>query len=427
MKTSSYRIVFSLLLLTLTGLFSCKDTMVEKRTYTAFVPKYMSYEEMRTSVKLKSAMEVGVPGKIYMKDQYLFVNEKYKGIHIFDNTNPSAPVNLGFIDIPGNVDLAIKGSFLYADSYVDLVVISIRDMNNPVEISRIENIFPYTIPEVDYTYPIYEINEEKGVITGWEVKEVTEEITNGTSRPYYYYDKITNGVFESASSVSSSTQMIGVGGSLARFIIYGDYFYGLNQLNMQVIDITQPVNPVAGALINMERMVETVFIDQDKLYIGTQTGMLVYSLASPATPSKITQFDHFQSCDPVVVQDNYAYITMRAGNNCGNFQNQMDVVDLHVITSPQLVKSYPMTEPFGLGIDNNKLFVCDGSAGLKVYDATDKLRIDEHLIHTFTGIKATDVIPWNGVLILMAEDGIYQYDYSDLNNLQLLSKITIGG
>lgn len=427
MKTNSYRIIFSLLLLTLTGLFSCKDTMVEKRTYTAFVPKYLSYEEMRTSVKLKSAMEVGVPGKIYMKDQYLFVNEKYKGIHIFDNTNPAAPVNLGFIEIPGNVDLAVNGSFLYADSYVDLVVISIRDINNPVEISRLENIFPYTIPEVDYTYPIYGIDQEKGVIAGWEIREVTEELNSGENRPTYYYDKVTNTVFESVSPTSSSLQMVGVGGSLARFIIYGDHFYGLNMNNMQVIDITQPVNPVAGALVSMDRVVETVFIEEDKLYIGTQTGMLVYSLSNPASPSKITEFNHFQSCDPVVVQDHYAYITMRAGNNCGNFQNQMDVVDLHVITSPQLVKSYPMTEPYGLGIDNNKLFVCDGSAGLKVYDATDKLRIDEHLIHTFTGIKATDVIPMNGVLILMAEDGIYQYDYSDLSNLQLLSKITIGG
>ena len=118
---------------------------------------------------------------------------------------------------------------------------------------------------------------------------------------------------------------------------------------------------------------------------------------------------------------------MRAGNNCGNFQNLMEVVDLSNISNPQLIKSYPMTEPYGLGIDNYKLFVCDGAAGLKIYDATDPMAIDQHLLQTFTEINATDVIPLDGILILMAADGIYQYDYSDLANIHLLSKITIEG
>ena len=409
------------------GLFSCKDTYVEKRTYTAYVPQYMSYEEMRTPVSMKSASAISVPGKICIRDQYLFVNEKYKGIHIFDNSNPASPVNLSFIDIPGNVDIAVKGDFLFADNYVDLVVINIRDMQNPYEVARLQNIFPYTIPEVDYTYPIAEIDQDKGVITGWEAKQITVDVTEGDLYPYYFYDKTTNMFSESIGAYSSVRQTIGVGGSLARFIIYGDFFYGLNQSDMQVVNIMEPDAPVAGAKIQMQRMVETVFIDSTHLFIGTQTGMLIYSLYTPSSPSFITQYDHFQSCDPVVVEDGLAYITMRAGNNCGNFQNAMDVVDIHVITNPQLVKSYPMTEPYGLGIDNKKLFVCDGPAGLKVYDASDPLRIDQHLVQTFSEIHATDVIPFNGVLILMAADGIYQYDYSDLNNLQLLSKISIGG
>lgn len=427
MKKLSFQVLAALFVLMLTGLFSCKDTFTEKRTFTAFVPTYMSYDEMRQGIQLKSAMEVSSPGKIYIREPYLFVNEKYKGIHIFDNSNPASPVNLGFIEIPGNVDLAVKGMFLYADSYVDMVVISIRDIMNPYEVARLENIFPYTIPEVDYTYPVYGIDQEKGVITGWEVKKITEDVTNSSGMKYYYFDMTRNVFSESVGAGSSTTTTIGVGGSLARFIIYGDHFYGLNQSDMQVIDITQPVQPVAGTKIQMQRMVETVFIDSSYLYIGTQTGMLVYSLASPASPSYVTEFNHFQSCDPVVVQDNYAYITQRAGGNCGNFQNVMDVVDLHVITNPVLVKSYPMTEPYGLGIDNKKLFVCDGPAGLKVYDATDPAGIDSHLLHTFGEIHATDVIPFNNVLILRAEDGIYQYDYSDITNLQLLSKITIGG
>jgi hypothetical protein len=151
--------------------------------------------------------------------------------------------------------------------------------------------------------------------------------------------------------------------------------------------------------------------------------MLIYDLSSAANPVYVSEYNHFQSCDPVVVSDGYAYITMRSGNRCGNFKNMMDVVDLHVISSPQLVKSYEMSEPYGLGIDKKTLFVCDGSAGLKIYDVTDPLRINEHLIKTFTDIHATDVIPLGTSLIVLAEDGIYQYSYSDLQNIQLLSHI----
>jgi len=155
--------------------------------------------------------------------------------------------------------------------------------------------------------------------------------------------------------------------------------------------------------------------------------MLIYDISSPALPVFISEYNHFQSCDPVVVQDGYAYVTERAGNRCGNWQNLMEVIDIREILSPQLVKGYSMTEPWGLGIDNRKLFVCDGAAGLKIYDASDPLRIDENLLKTFTDVTAHDVIPVGNLLILLATDGIYQYDYSDLNNITLISRIPIGG
>ena len=90
------------------------------------------------------------------------------------------------------------------------------------------------------------------------------------------------------------------------------------------------------------------------------------------------------------------------------------------------MKSYAMSEPYGLGIDEKTLFVCDGQAGLKIYDATDPLRIDMNMLKNYTNLKAYDVIPYNNILIMIAQDGIYQYDYADLQNIRLLSKIPIG-
>ena len=43
----------------------------------------------------------------------------------------------------------------------------------------------------------------------------------------------------------------------------------------------------------------------------------------------------------------------------------------------------------------------------------------------YSGMEGYDVIPYNNVLMMIAEDGIYQYDYSDLEEFRLLSKIAV--
>jgi hypothetical protein len=55
------------------------------------------------------------------------------------------------------------------------------------------------------------------------------------------------------------------------------------------------------------------------------------------------------------------------------------------------------------------------------------LQVDTHMLKQYTDVKAIDVIPLGNVLIMIAEDGIYQYNYSDLQNIEQLSKIPIGG
>jgi len=425
MKTRRFFIAVPLIMLTVLGMVSCKDSSIQYRRYTANVPKYMSYDELRKPVKSAAAIPIVSSGKIYIKDNYLFVNEKYKGIHVFDNSNPASPSNIAFIDIPGNVDLAVKGSYLFADNFVDLIVLDISNINQPVEVARVKDIFPYTIPEITGTFPISGIDKEKGVIVGWQVCEITEEVDENMIRPYYYYDKGA-GLYMMNETSSGLTQTVGIGGSLARFIIHENQFYGLNNTSLQVVNINQPTAPVAGTKIETSRMVETVFIDGENLFIGTQTGMLIYNISQPSSPVYEAAYDHFQSCDPVIVKDKLAYVTLRAGNRCGNWQNVMEVIDLKNISSPILMKSYAMSEPYGLGIDEKTLFVCDGQAGLKIYDATEPLQIDMHLLKHYTNLKAFDVIPYNGILIMIAQDGIYQYDYADLQNIKLLSKIPIG-
>ena len=140
-------------------------------------------------------------------------------------------------------------------------------------------------------------------------------------------------------------------------------------------------------------------------------------LSIPESPNLLADFQHIRSCDPVVANDNYAFVTLRIDAACTRGVNELQIIDIKNLKQPKLIKIYPLTKPYGLAIDGNNLFVCDG--GIKHYNATDvmNLTLKSKLI-----IEATDVIANNGILMVIGSDGIYQYDYSG-GTLVFLSKI----
>jgi len=73
------------------------------------------------------------------------------------------------------------------------------------------------------------------------------------------------------------------------------------------------------------------------------------------------------------------------------------------------------------------LFVCDGTAGLKIYNAANPLDIAANQLTAYPNNHAFDVIPLGDILVMIGVDGLYQYDYSDLNNIFELSHIDIYG
>ncbi|MFT5506220.1 MAG: hypothetical protein ACI8XC_003946 [Gammaproteobacteria bacterium] len=134
-------------------------------------PVYLSYESLREPIKIQHERPLANPGKIYLFEQYLLINERNQGIHIFDNADPMSPTSIGFIGLPGNLDMAIKEGYLYADSFVDMVVIDLNDQYRPVFFKRIENAFPWDpYQAIDPTSNIYfyDLDEEKGVVIGYE-------------------------------------------------------------------------------------------------------------------------------------------------------------------------------------------------------------------------------------------------------------------
>ncbi len=418
--------ILLLLIPALMLLSSCQDRRFQ--TYMANVPVYMSYEELRSAVKTEGGRDLREPGKIYFMDQYMYINEYREGIHVVDLSDPADPVQKAFIAIPGNVDMAIRNNILYADSFTDLVLIDISDPVQPSEVSRVEDIFEYLIPPYDTDYPLDEIDQEKGVILDFDLREITREVyTHPTPWPIYYdYAALESSSVRYNAPAGGSGNTYGVGGSMARFITYDDYLYTLESTyKLKTIDLSDPARPVVKNEQYLWGNIETVFISGTYMYVGSSNGMHILSLEEPSVPILLSTYQHITSCDPVVVDGNLAYVTLRAGNTCGGNQNLLEVIDISNRNDPERMVSYAMTEPFGLGIDGNTLFVCEGTHGLKVYDAADPYAITSHRIAQFDNIHAHDVIPLSSFLFMIGEDGFYIYDYSDLNNITLSGHIPV--
>ena len=408
-------------------LSGCEDKYTEQ--YLSLEPVYMSYKDFREAVKVESTHLLEKPGKIYYKDNYLFINEIMKGIHVYNNTNPASPQYVGFIVIPGNVDMVIKGNIMYADSYIDLVGIDISNPATAKEVARLKSVFPYSVPPYESSYRLGTIDDTQGVVVDWNIQKIRKEIEQISYPvyPVYFGSKFTDFSL-SADAVSNGAQQTspaGIGGSMARFGLVGNHLLAVDNSSYYNFDLTNATSPSLETKQGMSWGIETMFLSGNTMFLGTSNGMLTYDVTDVTKPVYISNFWHATGCDPVVVQNNRAYVTIRGGNACGSLINRLDVLDITNLKAPALLRSYSMTGPYGLGISGDVLFVCDGTAGLKVYNAADPYLISEHLIATFKDFNAFDVIPLGKSLLMIGSDGFYQYDYTNLNDIKQISSIKV--
>jgi hypothetical protein len=141
--------------------------------YTAYKAVLMTREQLESSIKTDTPQKMKNPGKIYLKDHFIFIIEKYKGVHIVDNSDRLNPVKKGFIHIPGIVDVAIKGDVLYADNAVDLVALDIHNFPEVVLTQRIKNTFSELTPPESDNIPWEYTKDQRPnntIIVAWEEK-----------------------------------------------------------------------------------------------------------------------------------------------------------------------------------------------------------------------------------------------------------------
>jgi hypothetical protein len=148
--------------------------------------------------------------------------------------------------------------------------------------------------------------------------------------------------------------------------------------------------------------------------------MYIVDILNEFDPQYISEFSHATACDPVVTNENTAYITIRGGNNCGAIEDQINVIDISNINSPELTSTYLLNEPYGLGYRNNVLYVCSSAEGLTVFDTTNSGNLEKKNSYS---IDVKDVIALQSHLIAVGNQKIIQFEYVNNYELNVLSEI----
>ncbi len=412
------KIAFFLLILLSLVVACTKDTVTDH--YVIYRPMYKTKDAVRNDIKNSAIQSIQKVGKLVWKDNYVFVNDVDRGIHIVDISNPAQAKTVSYISIPGCVDLAVNGNYLYADCYTDLVTIDITD---PLHVSVkqfLAGVFPHRI------YNNFRA-DTNNVIADWV--RVDTVITRRFSENMYYPQgggRMDFLAFSSSAAQSGGggTAGVGIAGSTARFALMSQRMYTVSSDDLKVFNVVNQAAPSYVKTLDLQNNnIETIFPYQNKLFIGSQTGMFIYDAQSPDQPQKLGQFLHVRTCDPVIADNNYAYVTLKGGGICGGAANQLDVLDVKNLLSPQLVKTYPLTSPSGLSKDGNLLLICDGKAGLKIFNAAIASSVT--LLKQLTGFEPHDVIAQQGIAIVVAVDGLHVIDYSDPFNAKEISKVLI--
>jgi hypothetical protein len=425
------KIILLLVIIGSMSIQSCfKDYCTSHQTYVRLDPIYKTVEAIRNEYAVSAGRELKNPGKIYTYNNYLLINETYEGIHIFDNSNPRHPVNLAFITIAGNRDMAVKANVLYADNGIDFLAIDISDVTAPKILKRLNAVF-------NRSYGWSQTNAVP-ILVGYNKTNITQVIDcSSTNFGQSFFPGVGGLLWANADVLKSGgafgvpatvggVSSIGVGGSQSRFGIVDKYLYAIDQSDLHVIYIDDPKSPREGKSLQVSWNIETLFPYKDKLFIGAQNGMYIMDNSNPEAPSLLSTFTHARSCDPVYVDGDLAYITLSDGTTCQNFTNELDVVDISNITAPRLLNKFPMQHPQGLSILNNTLYLCEGKYGFKIFDANNKQTIDQHLLTHLTGITAYDVIALGASqIIVVGESGLTQLDASDPKSVKTLSIIPI--
>ena len=401
---------------------SCRKNIgTIQQTYIKAIAQYEDINLLRKSAIITPPRNITNTGKIFYGETFLLIGEKNKGIHLINNANPKFPGPVSFLDLPYTNEFYVHNNILYAVSHYDIIKIDITNISNPVILGRLNNAFGPFVKDAN-----------GNILVGFTFQKVTEQFELGSEEEqalrinntlyYDYQDKVIPFSQVPSSFIGSSVKNKGTLNRIAfsnnnLFIIGNDDIHSFIDNGTQFSKGTRKV---------IGEELETIYVHKNHLFVGTTSEMII--LTNSVSPTVVSRYEHQVTCDPVLPNDDVAYLTLRSTseNGCNGSINVLEVVDISNLNNPIGVASVDMESPYGMAILGNYLFIAQGNNGLKVMDIT--LPKSPVLFANYPSIRGFDVLRHpsvaNGILIT-GNNGFKQYSFdSTTGGLEELSSIS---
>jgi hypothetical protein len=391
-------------------------------TYNKATAIYGDIEAVRSTPLSGTTRAIEDAGKIFVGADVILVGEKNEGIHVINNSNAFSPVPVGFINLPYCEEFYVFNQMIYAVTHYDLVKIDISSLTNPVIVDRVENAFGLPI-----------MNNQNQTLLGFSYNQTTEsfELDSEEARileesNYLYYDYMNQLIPQANVPSSFAGNDTEVKGTLNKIAVHQNHVYVIGHDRIFTFqDSPTSMNAIGEVMVG--RDLETIYPQNNNLFIGTRFSMIVMSISNPTMPAYISEYQHPTSCDPVYPNGNVAYLTLRTGDfsGCSGDENTLTVLDISTVSNPVEIDQITMQSPYGMTLIDNKLFVGEGENGLVIFDATNPSALVQ--LSSNPSIKAYDIIKHptlTDVVLTTGNNGLEQYkvDYNTMS-FQLMSAI----
>ncbi len=411
-------------LILISFLFSActKDKGTITMTYNKGTAVYGDLNEVRSLPLLSAPRAIDNPGKIFIGEDFILIGEENEGIHVYDNTNPSSPVNVSFIQLPFTKEFYVDNDVVYAESHYDFLKIDLSNISMPTVIDRVEFAFGNAIT-----------NREGEVLIGFDFEVTTEtfklnspEARELEDNAYLYFNYMNKLIPPSTVPSSFAGNSTHSKGTLNKITTFDNYIYVIGNDKLYYFENTQS-GMMYPNQIYVSRDLETIYSENNHLYLGTQSSMVVVDVTAPSMPLILSEYTHPTSCDPVLPYGDVAYLTLRSGDfsGCSGDENSLEIIDISNANMPVQLNAISMYSPYGMNIINDYLFVGEGSNGLTIFNASNP----QNLILTTTkeNIEAYDIMMHPSIpnrILTTGQNGLEQYniDFATMD-ISFLSRV----
>lgn len=384
-------------------------------SYNKAIAQYDYLEAIRNQGLVEAPRPISDIGKVFYGTDIILIGERNKGIHIINNANRNIPTKPSFLSIPYCNEFFVDGNFLYAESHYDILKIDISNKSNPILVHRAKNAISQPIKNnegktlVGFTYQF--------VHESFKLNSAEELALRKSNTLYFDY---SNNLIPSGkvppSFVSSSAKNKG---TMSRMEVADGYLNLITSSQLYTYDIS------GGSIISTKKQtigndLETIYHEDNKLFIGSKSSMTILNNNNPSEPYVLSSYWHEVSCDPVLPNDDIAYLTLRSvqDEGCsGGTVNLLKVIDISNPSSPSNITDVTMRSPYGMTISNDHLFIGEGANGITVMDITNPNNPTE--IFNTSSFKTYDVIKHpndSDIILVISDNDVKQLSFDESSN-----------